>query len=84
MNEVETRAELIDPKLKANGWGVMEGSKILRERDVCKITDGRIQVSGGKEKPLIADYILAYKGIKLTVVEVDKKREDKDAIGGLI
>jgi type I restriction enzyme R subunit len=31
MNESETRAELIDPKLKAAGWGVVEGSKVLRE-----------------------------------------------------
>jgi len=69
MNEAETRAELIDPKLKANGWGVVEGSKILRERNVCKITDGRIQVGGGRKKPLITDYILVYKGIKLAVVE---------------
>ena len=69
MNEAETRAELIDPKLKACGWGVVEGSKVLRERDVCKITDGRIQVGGGRSKPLIADYILVYKGIKLAVVE---------------
>jgi type I site-specific restriction endonuclease len=38
MNEAETRAELIDPKLRANGWGVVEDSKILRERNVCKIT----------------------------------------------
>ncbi|WXT99422.1 MAG: hypothetical protein Ctma_0119 [Catillopecten margaritatus gill symbiont] len=69
MNEAETRAELIDPKLLANGWGVIEGSKILRERDVCKITDGRIQVGGGRAKPLIADYILVCKGVKLAVVE---------------
>ncbi|MEA3446487.1 MAG: DEAD/DEAH box helicase family protein, partial [Bacteroidota bacterium] len=69
MNEAETRAELIDPKLKANSWGVVEGSKILRERNVCKITEGRIQVGGGRKKPLIADYILVYKGIKLAVVE---------------
>ena len=69
MNEAETRAELIDPKLKSNGWGVVEGSKILRERNVCKITDGRIQVGGGRKKPLIADYILVYRGIKLAVVE---------------
>jgi type I restriction enzyme R subunit len=69
MNEAETRAELIDPKLLANGWGVVEGSRILRERNVCKITDGRIQVGGGRKKPLIADYILVYKGIKLAVVE---------------
>jgi len=69
MNEAETRAELIDPKLKEAGWGVVEGSKILRERNVCKITAGRIQVGGGRKKPLIADYILVYKGIKLAVVE---------------
>jgi len=69
MNESETRAELIDPKLEACGWGVVEGSRILRERNVCKITDGRIQVGGGRAKPLIADYILVYKGIKLAVVE---------------
>ncbi len=69
MNEAETRAELIDPQLTACGWGVIEGSKILRERDVCKITDGKIQVGGGRAKPLIADYILVYKGIKLAVVE---------------
>lgn len=69
MNEAETRAELIDPKLTACGWGVVEDSKVLRERDVCKITDGRIKVGGGRAKPLVADYILQYKGIKLAVVE---------------
>ena len=69
MNEAETRAELIDPKLKACGWGVVEDSRILRERNVCKITDGRIQTGGRRGKPLIADYILVYKGIKLAVVE---------------
>jgi type I restriction enzyme R subunit len=31
MNEAETRAELIDPKLKESGWGVAEGFKIFRE-----------------------------------------------------
>jgi type I restriction enzyme R subunit len=65
MNEAETRAELIDPKLKACGWGVLEGSKILRE---YSITAGKIQ-SGGRGKREIADYILVYKGIKLAVVE---------------
>lgn len=69
MNESETRAELIDPKLKENGWGVIEGSRILRERNVCRITEGRIQTGGRRSKPLIADYILVYKGIKLAVVE---------------
>ncbi|WP_139458340.1 EcoAI/FtnUII family type I restriction enzme subunit R [Bathymodiolus thermophilus thioautotrophic gill symbiont] len=69
MNEAETRAELIDPQLKVSGWGVVEGSKVLRERDVCKITEGRIQIGGGRKNPLIADYILAYQGFKLAVVE---------------
>ncbi len=31
MNEAETRAEHIDPALKAAGWGVVPGRKILRE-----------------------------------------------------
>jgi len=65
MNEAETRAELIDPKLKACGWGVIEGSRILRE---FNITAGKIQ-TGGRGKMLTADYILVYKGIKLAVVE---------------
>jgi type I site-specific restriction endonuclease len=30
MNEAETRAEHIDPALAAAGWGVAEGSRILR------------------------------------------------------
>lgn len=66
MNEAETRAELIDPKLKACGWGVVEGSKILREYN---ITDGKIQTGGIRAKKLNADYVLVYKGIKLAVVE---------------
>ena len=66
MNEAETRAELIDPKLKACGWGVIEGSRILREYN---ITAGKIQTGGIRGKKIIADYILVYKGIKLAVVE---------------
>jgi type I restriction enzyme, R subunit len=66
MNEAETRAERIDPKLKACGWGVVEGSKVLREYN---ITAGKIQTGGGRGKREIADYVLVYKGIKLAVVE---------------
>ena len=66
MNEAETRAELIDPKLKESGWGVIEDTKILRE---FHITKGRIQTGGERAKPLIADYILVYKNKKLAVVE---------------
>ncbi|HRY36277.1 MAG TPA: DEAD/DEAH box helicase family protein [Candidatus Magasanikbacteria bacterium] len=70
MNESETRAELIDPKLKASGWGEIEGSKILRE---FRITDGRIQTGGTRTKPEIADYILVYKNQKLAVIEAKKE-----------
>lgn len=66
MNEAETRAELIDPLLKQSGWGVIEGTKILREHH---ITAGKIQVGGGRLKPLIADYVLVYKGCKLAIIE---------------
>lgn len=65
MNEAETRAELIDPKLQAAGWGVLEGTKVRRE---YHITAGRIQ-AGGRGKPTIADYILVYKNRPLAVVE---------------
>jgi len=70
MNESETRAELIDPKLKSSGWGEIEGSKILREHH---ITDGRIQTGGTRAKPEIADYILVYKNQKLAVIEAKKE-----------
>jgi len=66
MNEAETRAELIDPKLKACGWGIIEGSKILREYN---ITAGKIQTGGVRGKKTIADYVLVYKGIKLAIIE---------------
>lgn len=66
MNEAETRAELIDPRLRACGWGVVDGSKILRE---YPITAGRIQAGGVRAKKLTADYVLVYKGIKLAVIE---------------
>lgn len=47
MNEAETRAELIDPKLKACGWGVVEGSKVLRE---YHITLGKFKQAVGMAK----------------------------------
>ncbi len=66
MNETETRAELIDPKLLASGWGKVPDTKVLREHI---ITAGKIQTGGGRGKQLIADYVLVYKGVKLAVIE---------------
>jgi type I restriction enzyme R subunit len=70
MNEAETRAEYIDPKLRESGWGVIEGSKILRE---FRITPGKIEIGGVRKKPEIADYVLVYKNRKLAVIEAKKE-----------
>lgn len=77
MNESETRAEYIDPKLKASGWGIAEGSKVLRE---FRITDGKIQTGGTRSKPEIADYVLVYKNRKIGVIEA--KAENLPATEG--
>lgn len=65
MNEAETRAEHIDPALKAAGWGVVDGSNVKREH----ITLGRLQGGGKRSKQEIADYVLVYKNHKLAVIE---------------
>ena len=78
MNESETRAEYIDPKLKSSGWGEVEGSKVLRE---FRITEGRIQTGGTRGKPEIADYILVYKNQKIGVIEA--KAENLEATEGV-
>lgn len=78
MNEAETRAEHIDPALKEAGWGVVEGTKILREHS---LTLGRIEGHGKRAKPLIADYVLVYRNRKLAVVEA--KAWDKPLTEGV-
>jgi type I restriction enzyme R subunit len=66
MNEAETRAEHIDPALKAAGWGVVEGSRVRRE---YLIAPGRIEGHGKRGKSICADYVLEYRNTKLAVVE---------------
>jgi len=78
VNEAETRAEYIDPALKNAGWGVVDGSRILRE---YHITLGRIESHGQRGKPLIADYVLVYRNRKLAVIEA--KAWDKPLTEGV-
>lgn len=66
MNEAETRAEHIDPALKAAGWGVVDGSRVRRE---YQIAPGRLEGFGRRGKVLKADYILEYRNTKLAVIE---------------
>ncbi len=73
MNEAETRAEHIDPALKAAGWGVIEGSRIRRE---YHINPGRIEGLGRRSKPLIVDYVLEYRNTKLAIVEAKAWNEE--------
>jgi type I restriction enzyme, R subunit len=66
MNEAETRAEHVDPAIRAAGWGVVDGSRVQRE---FRITPGRIEGYGRRAKPEIADYVLVYRNTKLAVIE---------------
>lgn len=77
MNESETRAELIDPALKAAGWGVVEGSRVNRE----VICPGRILGAGQRGEATTADYVLSYRGRKLAAVEA--KAAGKGVTAGL-
>jgi type I restriction enzyme R subunit len=73
MNEADTRANLIDPKLVAAGWSKVESSYIRRE----VICPGRILPNGGRggkrTNKVPCDYVLIYKGRKLAALEAKKE-----------
>src|SRR5687768_2032564 len=73
MNEAETRAEHIDPALKASGWGAVDGSRILRG---YPIAPGRIEGHGRRGSPLFADYVLVHRNRKLAVIEAKAWNEE--------
>ena len=66
MNEADTRRELIDPKIKESGWGIVEGSLIRAE---YKISDGEIKPGGIRASFDKADYVLIYKNKKIEEME---------------
>ena len=66
--EADTRAERIDPVLKAAGWGEVAGSRVRREM----ICPGRIQAGGKRGASLSCDYVLFHKGQKLAVLEAKR------------
>jgi len=73
MNEADTRAELIEAKLKAAGWGVVPESRITRE---YPINAGEIRAGGLRTGKLKADFVLVYKNRKLAVVEAKSVKEE--------
>jgi type I restriction enzyme R subunit len=68
-NEADTRAELIDPKLKSVGWNIVENSFVRRE----VICPGRIIPGGMRGTSLACDYVLVYRNKKLAVIEAKKE-----------
>lgn len=66
MNEADTRAELIDPQLKAAGW--VTGGDVLVQREY-NINAGEIKAGGIRAGQLKADYVLSYKNRKIAIVE---------------
>ena len=76
MNEADTRADLIDPKLKASGWGQVKGSIIKRE---FPITIGEIRPGGIRAGILKADYVLVYNNRKIAAIEAKSDKEDVSA-----
>lgn len=68
-NEADTRADLIDPQLKSDGWGQTAASFIRRE----VICPGRILTGGKRSQPVNSDYVLVYKGRKLAAIEAKKE-----------
>lgn len=72
MTEDDTRAELIEPKLRASGWET-NPSKSIRVLRNFAINDGEIQVGGKRGRALRADFALEYKNTILAVIEAKRK-----------
>lgn len=75
LTESDTRAKLIDPRIKASDW--LE-SNIVRE---YYFTDGRKLIGGKRGKQYFVDYLLTYKNTNLAIIEA--KAENRDPLDGL-
>jgi type I restriction enzyme R subunit len=81
-NEADTRAKLIDPKLKLASWGE---SQIEREHYFVKgraITNGRIYLVGEESRrrePRRVDYLLRYNSQMIAVIEAKDETHAVDA-----
>jgi len=77
LNEVETRAKLIDPKLHESGW-----SEDLIQREI-KITDGRIiDEYGNRKEGVKPDYILFLERY-FPIAIIEAKEESKHYAAGI-
>ena len=68
-NEANTRAELIDPKLKDSNWIRTDKIRVEREYPISK---GRIIDSHNRTSKLSADYALIYNNVIIGIIEAKK------------
>ncbi|WP_417607971.1 EcoAI/FtnUII family type I restriction enzme subunit R [Owenweeksia hongkongensis] len=66
MNEAQTKHDLIEPALRAAGWGIVADSRLRLE---FPITQGRLIGQSCRAQPLKADYVLEYKNRRIGIVE---------------
>lgn len=79
LNEADTRAKLIDPKLKSSGW---DDEEIRRN---FTITAGKINIFGDRverETPNFADYLLYHKGA-FPIAVIEAKDESHIPLDGI-
>ncbi len=76
MNEADTRAEKIEPKLRSSGWTTGGDIKVNRE----VIAPGTILANGDRdeEKTLKPDFVLSYKNRKVATIEA---KSDEEYVG---
>ncbi len=85
LNEADTRAQLIDPKLNIAGWTRTQVTREHFYRPDWEYTAGRIILRAGKAErmpPKRVDYILRYTD-SFPIAVVEAKDEGKPAISGL-
>ena len=81
LNEADTRAKLIDPKLHQSGWAE---DAIQREYYLTPETGGRVVLEGNvekREKARKADYLLRYRTYPVAIVEA--KAESESHLAGM-
>ncbi len=82
LNEADTRARLIDPRLEAAGWGAGQIAREHHYRRDVQYTPGRIVLRGNqvhRRTGRQVDYLLRYSGFPIAVVEAKSEGEPPEA-----
>ncbi len=80
-NESDTRANLIDPRLEAAGWGCDQITREHYYRRDLEYTPGRVILRGTRtrrRKGRKVDYLLRYAGFPIAVVEAKAESESAE------